>query len=394
MDVILGRVSVMQEGRMSPRVLVIDDEEAARYGMVKALSGEGYELQDTGDSGAALALIDEFQPDVVLSDINMPDIDGLTLLREVRRREDPPLVVLITGYGSEKVAAEALRAGAYNYIPKPYELNELRNAIRNAVDRQRLAAKLKSSQAALAHANKMAALAELVAGVAHEINNPLGVVQSSTQTIETGVCRLRASMTRAEAPDPQCLRLLEVVETSARQSVEACRRISRTVSNMAAFAQLDRADFQEFQLNESVECTAALVRPRLGDGIKLELRLGPLPPIEGNPRDVNQVVLHLVRNAADAIRRGPGQGEIAIDTAAGNDEVIMKVADNGVGIPEENLASVFDPGFTTKGVGIGIGAGLAICHQIVHAHHGRITVTSKPGDGATFEVSLPVRQPG
>ena len=125
-----------------PKILVIDDEEAARYGIVRALSSQGYEIQEASDGDQALETIQQFQPDVVLSDINMPAMDGLSLLKHLQAQAkdeaEVPLVVLITAYGSEEVAVKALRLGAYNYISKPFEIADLRVIIRNAVDKQRL----------------------------------------------------------------------------------------------------------------------------------------------------------------------------------------------------------------------------------------------------------------
>ncbi len=125
-----------------PKVLVIDDEEAARYGIVRALSGQGYEIQEASDGDQALETIKQFQPDVVLSDINMPAMDGLSLLKHLQGQgkdeSEVPPVVLITAYGSEEVAVKALRLGAYNYISKPFEIADLRVIIRNAIDKRRL----------------------------------------------------------------------------------------------------------------------------------------------------------------------------------------------------------------------------------------------------------------
>jgi CheY-like chemotaxis protein len=196
-----------------PKVLLIDDEEAARYGIRRALANQGYELDEAADGSSALSKIEAGQPDVVVSDINMPGIDGLTLLERLSRLPDAPLVILITAHGSESVAVQALRAGAYNYLAKPFEGDELRIAVANAVEKQRLLrenrhytaelertlAELRQSQAALVHAEKMASLGRLVAAVAHEINTPLGVLEASSGTIETATGRMRGSLQQSPA---------------------------------------------------------------------------------------------------------------------------------------------------------------------------------------------------
>ena len=120
------------------RVLVIDDEEAARFGIGKALEREGHQVELACDGAEALRKIHDFQPQSVISDINMPNMDGITLLREVSRSESSPPVILITAHGSEAMAIQALRAGAYDYILKPFDIEELRLVVRNALDKQRL----------------------------------------------------------------------------------------------------------------------------------------------------------------------------------------------------------------------------------------------------------------
>ncbi len=210
-----------------PKVLVIDDEEAARYGIVRALSGQGYEIQEASDGDQALETIRQFQPDVVLSDINMPAMDGLSLLKhlqgQAKDESEVPPVVLITAYGSEEVAVKALRLGAYNYISKPFEIADLRVIIRNAIDKQRLLrenrrylsqlhqtlAELKASQTALVQAEKMASLGRLVAGIAHEMNTPLGVLQSGLKTIETASTRLKAELTEPSAGGSSMSRIVD-----------------------------------------------------------------------------------------------------------------------------------------------------------------------------------------
>src|SRR5262245_61261368 len=119
-----------------PRVLIIDDEEAARYGIWRALSTEGYQLEQAADAAAALAAIPTFQPDVIVSDINMPGMDGVALVERLSQEPDPPLAIMITAFGSEDWAIRALRAGAYNYVHKPYDINELRRVVAHAVEKR------------------------------------------------------------------------------------------------------------------------------------------------------------------------------------------------------------------------------------------------------------------
>lgn len=346
-----------------------------------------------------------FQPDVIVSDINMPAMDGLALLRKVNDQPEPPLVILITAYGSEAVAMEALRAGAYNYLPKPFELDELRAIVRNAVEKQQLLqenrrinaelrrtiAELRQSQAELVQAKKMAALSGLVAGVAHEINTPLGALQSSADTLVRAMEKLKRRLQSQASGDGEDLGPLpEVIEAAAAQSRQACHRIAGIVTNLERFAQLDRADFRHAQLHEGLDSAVNLLRHRMEDRIDLVTDFGDLPEIDCHPRDLNQVFLNLLQNAVEAIEQDSGRGEIRLKTRREGDWIRIAVSDNGCGVPPEHLQSLFDPGFTSKGVKVGTGLGLAICYQIVQAHHGRIEVDSRIGEGSTFTVFLPL----
>ncbi|MGH9660051.1 MAG: response regulator, partial [Bryobacteraceae bacterium] len=187
---------------MTPKVLIVDDEDAARYGIRRGLAGKGYELTEAGSGRAALEQIRAAQPDVVVSDVNMPEMDGLTLLREIASAVDAPVVVLITAYGSERVAIDALRAGAYDYLSKPFELDELRAVVRNAVERRRLERenreyqrRLQETMAELVRSEKIAALGRLAAGLAHEVNNPLGALVSGIDTMDRAARRIAAGGT-------------------------------------------------------------------------------------------------------------------------------------------------------------------------------------------------------
>lgn len=377
---------------VAPRVLVVDDEEAARYGITRALVTQGYALEEAADGVAAVEKIAQFRPDVIVSDINMPGMDGLTLLRKVNEAPEPPLVVLVTAYGSEAVAMEALRAGAYDYLPKPFEVDELRAIVRNAVERQQLLAEnrrfdaeLRQSYADLVQAKNLAALTGLVAGIAHEINSPLGALQANLQTIQTAVDKLKSG---AAPAGPEAA--LEATYAAAGSSREACERVSAIVKNLSRFAQLDRADFRRVQLHEGLESALELLRYRFEEGIELVRDFGELPEIECRPRDLNQVWLNLLQNAIEALERHRGKREICVQTRCETGWARVAITDSGCGIRPEEQAHIFEPGFTTKGLKVGLGLGLPICDRIIRDHRGRIEVVSSTERGSTFAVFLPL----
>jgi two-component system, NtrC family, sensor kinase len=387
------------------RVLVIDDEEPARYGMIRVLRGEGYEVEEAGDGEAALQALESFQPGVVVSDINMPRMDGLVLLRHVQELEDAPLVILVTAYSTQEMAIEALRAGAYNYLRKPFEIEELRVAVRNALEKrhlieknrfyyeelERTLAELRHSQAALVQSEKMSSLGRLVAGLAHEIHTPLGVLQSTADTMERAVERLADACALDEAErNGRVTQLLSTVHEVSGQAKEACTRLHKIVGNLRQFAQIDRAEFQHGSIHSCINTAVRLIEPQLPRHIRIERRFGEVPEIGFFPAEFNQMMMNLLWNAEEAICKAErSEGVIVIGTALDDDLVMLEVEDNGCGIPESDLESIFDPGFTTKGSHVGAGLGLAICYQVVQAHRGSIVATSSVGCGSKFSVRIP-----
>lgn len=378
-----------------PKVLVIDDEEAARYGITRALAHQGYSIEEAADGIIALTAIQQFQPDVVVSDINMPGIDGLTLLRRLNEQREPPLVVLITAYGSERIAIEALRSGAHDYISKPFDVEELRLVVAGAVEKKRLLRELAASQTARVHAEKLASLGRLVAAVAHEINNPLGALLSSVDTIRRAAARIHDWCGRQSAETSEEVRgALEALAAVTAQSQAACGRIDAVVTNLRRFAQLDRADVQRTSVHSGIEDTLHLLRYEFGEGVRVETEFGELPEIDCAPRDLNQLFMNLLLNSKRAIDQAGRPGVIRIRTWTSGETLKIEISDNGCGIAPENIDGVFDPGFAAQGGRVGTDLGLPICQQIARAHGGRIDVESRTGEGTRFTVTLPVRATG
>ncbi len=251
---------------------------------------------------------------------------------------------------------------------------------------------LRNSQSQLVQQEKMAALGKLVAGIAHEMNTPIGTITSNADTLSRSLARLSSTLQSGEVPESvRALRPLKQVQTVlediARINQLACERIINIVSSLRNFARLDEADLKTADLHEGLESTLTLVHHELKNRIEVEKDYGDIPAIRCHPNQINQVFMNLLVNASQAI---DGKGKISIRTFREGDIVNVQFSDSGVGIPPEDLPRIFDPGFTTKGVGVGTGLGLSICFKIAQDHGGRIDVESEVGRGSTFTVRLPI----
>jgi PAS domain S-box-containing protein len=249
---------------------------------------------------------------------------------------------------------------------------------------------LREKQAQLVQSEKMAALGQLVAGVAHEINTPLGALNSNNDVFLRSFRRLRKTIEEVQEKGTldEAMSLLSVVEGLLEVNKTAYERIVKIVKTLRKFARLDEAELAWADLHEGLENTLILVHHEIKNRILVHRQYGEIPKVKCFPNKLNQVFMNLLVNAAHAIE---GKGEIHITTSHTEGWVTVEIRDTGRGIPQENLTRIFDPGFTTKGSGVGSGLGLAIVYQIIEEHRGRIEVQSEPGHGTTFRIHLPVQ---
>jgi signal transduction histidine kinase len=244
---------------------------------------------------------------------------------------------------------------------------------------------LKSAETRLVHSEKMASLGRLVAGVAHEINNPVSFISTSVAPLTR-----RLQQAAAKAP-PHARGALREAEELAGIMARGAARTAAIVKDLRSFSRLGEATRKAVDLHDGLDVTLRLLEPRWRDRIAVHRDYGTLPLVECDPGQLNQVFMNLLANACDAIA---GAGNIWVTTRAAGDTVSVAIRDDGAGIPPAVLGRIFDPFFTTKAVGQGTGLGLAVSHAVVAAHGGRIDVESAPGAGSTFRVILPVGAAG
>ncbi len=249
---------------------------------------------------------------------------------------------------------------------------------------------LKATQTHLVQSEKMASLGRLVAGVAHEFNNPIGAVQSSNDTLKNSIGRLVtlcAPIVEEKVPEKKQLAKLMKVIRDANQVIEnGTERVALIVRRMKAFARLDEADWQLADLHQCINDSLHSLPRGWDERITIRRDFGELPMVACYPAQVNQVLHTVLNNAGAAIE---GKGEIRIETAVAGDDVVITVEDSGGGIPKKELEKIFDPGYTTKSRGVGTGLGLAISYQIMEEHKGSIEVDSKPGKWTEIRLRFP-----
>lgn len=250
---------------------------------------------------------------------------------------------------------------------------------------------LHEAQTQLVQSEKMASLGQLVAGIAHEINTPIGAIHSIHDSLSRATQKMKVIL-QEEAPElmannRKLMATLKVLDDATMVIESGSTRVARIVQRLKTFARLDEADLQMADMKEGLQDTLVLLHHELKHDITVHTEYGEIPPISCYPGQLNQVFLNLLVNARQAIQ---GKGEIFVRTEVVDGAVHISIRDTGMGIPEDNLRKIFDPGFTTKGVKVGTGLGLSICYRIIQDHHGELRVHSEVGVGTTFTIVLPV----
>ncbi len=273
------------------------------------------------------------------------------------------------------------------YVSMGRDITAIKRALTDLADANR---ELRQTQAHLVQSEKMASLGGLVAGIAHEINTPVGAMTSMHDTLVRAIAKLKDHL-KDKSPeafenDERLKSLFGMIEESNQVIRSGASRVAEIVRRLRSFARLDEAELKKVDIHEGLEDTLTLVHHEIKHNIQVLRDYGKLPAMSVFPSRLNQVFLNLLNNARQAIGE---KGTITIRTWVEDKTANIAITDDGVGIPKENLSRIFDPGFTTKGVGIGTGLGLSICYQIIKDHRGKIDVESEVGRGTTFTIRIP-----
>jgi signal transduction histidine kinase len=367
---------MLPEGAGGPRVAVVEDNaDLLRYLMQEL--GRWYRVAPYAESTRALEAILADPPDLIVSDIMMPGLDGITLARRVRADQRTARVPVVLLSAREEVEAKlaGFDAGADDYVHKPFDVQELRARIdlhlrlRGQAQQLRDALEqLKKAETTLVQSEKMVALGRMVAGVAHEMNNPLHFLRGNLSL-------LKQRVKESEAAGPMLADIDESLE-----------RITAITRQLLLFGRKQGGETAgSVKLAEVVPLAVKMVAPQTPKGVRIVQEVDG-EVVRANPQDLFQVILNIVHNAVQAVE--PEGGEVRIAAQRTGDRVELSVADNGCGIPKENLSRIFDPFFTTKPPGSGTGLGLSIVQELVTAQQGTVRVESEPGRGTTVAVSL------
>lgn len=378
-----------------PKLLIADDEpDMLRF--LKSQLSANFEIFEAVDGQQAVDKAAQFLPDIILSDMMMPEKDGLQVCRELRDRTSTRNIpiVLLTARADEKTKLDCLEAGASDFLPKPFSLTEVLVRLKNLVDsrlyqkeifsqKQQLEAALeqiKETESMLVQNEKLAAMGRLSAGLIHEINNPLNYARQGLHVLS------KSSKHLPESEIPDFNETLKDVE-------EGITRVAQIIADLRGFTRETKDFHATFELKNVVDTGLRFFSHVWKDGVQREVSMPAGLQIRGDANQFTQVFINLVQNSLDAMdTKTYPEGEkrtIRIHGEQRGSKVFFSMRDNGPGIPESIRDKIFDPFFTTKDVGKGMGLGLSICNRIIADHGGRVEVRSERGAFTEFILEFP-----
>ncbi|MGM0654828.1 MAG: response regulator [Thermodesulfobacteriota bacterium] len=370
------------------RVLLVDDEDNYRNAIARRLERRNLVVSQAPDGTACLEYLGENEVDVVVLDMKMPGMSGMETFKDISKYYPGLKVIFLTGNAALSEGVEGIKAGAFDYLSKPVEIDHLAGKIRQAWELKRLEEGRERDkifrrrlEKRMIHTQRLASLGTMSTGIAHEINNPLAIIKEST-----GFLRMVIE-SADQIPEKEMLfKGLEKIENS----VDRARRITH---QLLGYVRKHGHELTSVDIRRLTEDTVALIKQKT-QAKKVSVQWESEPEREmlmhTDPFQVRQVLINLLENAVDAVDTN---GQIRLALYRKEQSVCLEVRDNGSGIAPENMKQIFDPFFTTKPNVAenesGTGLGLFVVHKIMTGLSGSIHVESEPGQGTTFKICLP-----
>ncbi|MDN3637234.1 response regulator [Simiduia curdlanivorans] len=411
-------------------ILLVDDNDINRKLVRHILADEFPELYEAANGAECLKVVTRESIDLVLLDLNMPEKSGFDVLQELPHLglARVPTVIVLSADNEPNTISRAFHLGAADYVSTPFNRDELLARVRThlalhnreqhlesrvrdrTLELESANDRLQEATSQLIQAEKMVSLGQLAAGVAHEINNPVGYINSNLDTLKAYLGDLWRLLEAYEAlddliPDVELKRDLMLLKQRIdvpylredtthliAESMQGVLRVKQIVGDLKGFAHPEQKAWQQEDLHQLLRSSLNIVSNELKYKCNVRLELGDILPVQCIAPQINQVLLNLLVNAGQSL---PEFGEIVIKSgmSADNSQVWLSVTDNGVGMSAEVKRKIFDPFFTTKRVGEGTGLGLSVSYGIVQMHRGEIKVESREGQGSCFTLYLPIAQP-
>ncbi|MFN6513775.1 MAG: sensor histidine kinase [Nostoc sp. CreGUA01] len=410
-------------------ILIVDDNPTNLSLLCEALNSEGFRFRVAVDGESAIAQVERNQPELILLDVQMPGIDGFETCRRLKANSVTQNIPIIftTALADTESKTKGFALGAVDYIPKPFAQEEVIARVRVHLQLKQLTESLEQqvsdrtkalqqAQVKLVQQEKLSTLGELVAGIGHEINNPINFISSNIPPLEEYIAAITELLLlyQQEYPNPTAkintvidkldldfiLEDIRKILNSLELGSERIRNLSNSLRN---FSRSDSDAKISADLHQGLDSTLMILQHRLkatSDRPRIEVikNYGVLPQVRCYLGQMNQVFMNILANAIDALDEAMVQGkisniipEIKIATAIESQQfAVIHIADNGIGIPERLKKRLFEPLFTTKTVGKGTGLGLSIAYEIVvEKHKGVLEVNSQPGLGTEFIIKIP-----
>ncbi|MGV3774461.1 MAG: ATP-binding protein [Verrucomicrobiales bacterium] len=387
-------VEFLPRGKL-PIALIADDEpDMLRF--LKSQLSKAYQVIEAVDGQQAIEKATQFLPEVILLDMMMPEKDGIQACRELRQNTSTQRIpiILLTARADDETKYAALAAGASDFLAKPFSSTELHVRIRNLINSHEFQRKLarqnqileatlqqlKETETQLVQSEKLASLGRMSAGIIHEINNPLNFAKTAIHLLKRQ---------GKELPEPSQDDYFEVL----KDIEDGIDRVRNIVTDLRSFTHPNTENFEQVDLEEVLRSALRFLSNEWQDKVQLQIDLRDGAEVWGNRHQLVQVVLNLLQNALDALRKKPfvngDKPSLVIEGVEKEGLYHFSVKDNGPGISAANVGRIFDPFFTTKDVGEGMGLGLSICYRIMQAHEGRIDVKSEIGEFTAFILEFP-----